>query len=156
MFFNGLMEVSAPDKYENKVNFQVLAGAQNVVTTGEFVTLKFKVLEDAEDGLAQVAIVPLDAFCLTGANMEPATLTVNVTNGGVEIRNQITGDINLDEVVNSDDAILLLQHVLFGSSVYPIEYRGSVDFNNDGYSNSDDAVRLLQYVLFGSELYPIE
>ena len=145
IFFNGMLEASAPDRYENKVNFQVLAGTQNIVDAGELVTLKFKVLDGAEDGLAEISLVPTEAFCLYGANMDVATLTTNVTNGGVLVASEIPGDINLDEAVNSDDAVLLLKHISEGED---IDYRGSLDFNGDGKENKDDAAALLRHVLF--------
>lgn len=145
MMFSGLVEVSAPDRYENKVNFQILAGAQNVSSTGELVSLKFKVLEEAEDGPSEVAIVPHEAFCLHGENMENATLVTNVTSGTVEIASEIPGDINHDEVVNADDAVLLLNHLTHDTQ---IAYKGSLDFNGDGKENKSDVVALLRFVLF--------
>ena len=65
----------------------------------------------------------------------------------------IVGDVNLDEYVNSDDAIYLLQNILF-SELYPINYKGSVDFTRDGNVNSDDAVYLLRHVMF-PDIFPI-
>ena len=145
MMFSGMLEASLPDRYENKVNFQVLAGAQNVVETGALVTLTFRVLDEAEEGFAEVAIVPVEAFCLAGSNMDDATMTVNVTNGGVTVKNEILGDINHDEKVNADDAVLLLNHLTHGEA---IGYKGSLDFNGDGEENKGDVVALLRFVLF--------
>ena len=67
---------------------------------------------------------------------------------------ELPGDLNFDDSVDVDDAILLLQHSMF-PSLYPIdEYIGSLDFNNDGNIDINDAILLLQHSLF-PELYPI-
>ena len=140
----------------NKVSVVLNPGIANVIDSGEVVKLKFKVLDDVEDGFTDISIVPVDVFKYTGSNMDETPLQTNVINGKVEISSQLVGDINLDETVNSDDAVLLLQHLLFGETIFPIEYSGTLDFNKDGNENSDDAVRLLQYALFGDVLFPIE
>ncbi len=153
MAFSCLEDVSKSDKYENIVDCLILSNAANVVEVGELVTFKFKVLEEAEDGFTDVSLVANDAFCLYGPKMEETTLTTNITNGGVEIISQLLGDINLDEVVDMNDAILLLQYSMF-SDIYPIEYKGSVDFTKDGNVDMNDAILLLQYSMF-PDLYPI-
>ncbi|MBQ7399925.1 MAG: InlB B-repeat-containing protein [Clostridia bacterium] len=154
MAFSGIVEASDPDRYENKVNFQILA-MDNVSLTGELVTLKFKVLDGTTDGLAEISVVPYDFFKYDESNnYAEATLEPNVTGGGVNVVNQLLGDINLDETVNSDDAILLLQHLMF-EDLYQIQYVGSLDFNGDDVENPNDAIRLLQHVMF-EDLYPLE
>ena len=153
MMFSGMLEASDPDRYENKVNFQILTSSQNVVDTGALVTLKFKVLDEAEDGLAEVAIVPDEIFCLYGEKMEDAIMTANVTNGGVEISNQMLGDIDLDEDVDIHDAILLFRHCTLPET-YPIDYKGSVDFDNSGSVDIADAILLFRYSVL-PEIYPI-
>lgn len=63
----------------------------------------------------------------------------------------VTGDINTDNAVNKDDAILLLRHVVFPTD-YPISVNG--DINKDGKVNKDDAIYLLRHVVFPSD-YPL-
>lgn len=145
-----------PDAITNKIPIALVSNLANLVGDGDVIKIKFKVLEDAEDGFADISIVPVEFYKYSGTNMSNAVVVPNITNGGVGIVSQLVGDINLDETVNSDDAVLLLKHLLFGSEVYPINYKGSLDFNSDGLKNSDDAVRLLKFVLFGGDLYPIE
>ena len=65
-----------------------------------------------------------------------------------------TGDLNEDDAVDVNDAILLLQHSMF-PELYPIDYPGDVDFNDDGNIDMNDAILLLQHSMF-PELYPIE
>ena len=63
----------------------------------------------------------------------------------------LCGDVNGDEVVNEDDAIYLLYHVM-NPSRYPISQDGDVDGNN--MLNSDDAIYLLNHVR-APQQYPI-
>ena len=62
-----------------------------------------------------------------------------------------TGDINTDNAINKDDAILLLRHVVFPTD-YPISVSG--DINKDGLVNKDDAIYLLRHVVFPND-YPL-
>ncbi|MBR2021870.1 MAG: Ig-like domain-containing protein, partial [Clostridia bacterium] len=130
--------------------FVAIASGTNVTKTGEYISVKFKVLDAAEEGLAEISITPEEAFKHVGGDMED--LVVGVTNGGVKIAGEIVGDINLDEKVNSDDAVLLYKHFADDAE---IEYSGSLDFNGDDLENDKDAVRLLRFVLF-PDLFPID
>ena len=63
----------------------------------------------------------------------------------------VSGDVNGDETINSDDAIYLLKHT-FLPEQYPLS--GSGDMNGDGKVDSDDAVYLLKHT-FLPEQYPL-
>ncbi|MBQ6183741.1 MAG: phosphodiester glycosidase family protein [Clostridia bacterium] len=65
----------------------------------------------------------------------------------------IRGDLNEDGKVSSNDAILLLRHILFEED-YPLDESLDLDFNGDGSLDSNDAIYLLRHVLFGDE-YPL-
>jgi len=125
----------------------------NRLGNGDLVYVKFKVLDEAEDGFTDISIVPDSANKIHGEAALPTPLEINVTNGGVEISSQLLGDVNLDGSVDLEDAILVLQHSLFPDD-YPIEYRGGVDFTKNGSVDLDDAILLLQYSLFPED-YPI-
>ena len=56
----------------------------------------------------------------------------------------LRGDMNGDNIINSDDAIYLLYHVMLAER-YPISQNGDFDGNN--ILNSDDAISLLHYIL---------
>ena len=66
----------------------------------------------------------------------------------------ITGDINKDGRVNSNDAVLLMQHSML-QELYPIPYKGNIDFNHDGKVNVNDVALLLQHSML-PELYPLD
>ena len=66
----------------------------------------------------------------------------------------ILGDLNGDEQVDIEDAILLFRHSML-PDLYPIEYLGSIDFNHDDKVDIDDAILLFQHSML-PDLYPIE
>ncbi len=63
----------------------------------------------------------------------------------------IKGDVNGDGIVNEDDAIHVLRHVLMPTA---FGVNQPVDFDKNGNINEDDAIRLLRYVLM-PEQFPI-
>ena len=62
------------------------------------------------------------------------------------------GDMNGDYVLNEDDAIYLLRHVIFPDK-YPL--KGNADANGDKKVNEDDAIYLLRHVIFPDK-YPLK
>ncbi|MBQ8293057.1 MAG: hypothetical protein IJX78_04515, partial [Bacilli bacterium] len=64
----------------------------------------------------------------------------------------IAGDVDNNAVVDTQDVIYLLYHLMFGDS-YPVSQ--VIDYNKDGIVNTDDVTYLLYNVMFGSELYPL-
>lgn len=66
----------------------------------------------------------------------------------------VTGDLNGDETVDIEDAILLFRHSML-PELYPINYTGNIDYNHDGNVDIDDAILLFQYSML-PDLYPIE
>ena len=64
---------------------------------------------------------------------------------------ELPGDMNGDAVVNKDDAIYLLRHVVFPDK-YPVTIEA--DINADNAVNKDDAIYLLRHVVFPDK-YPL-
>lgn len=81
--------------------------------------------------------------------------TVVSKNGlwGLEVKPYTVGDVDGNNVIDSDDAIHLLYHILFGEEGYPISQ--PVDYDKNGRTDSDDAIYLLYHILFGAENYPL-
>ena len=143
--------------HANKLSFQYmdLYNYGNTITEiGTLLSITFKVKDDASEGLAAVTVVPDKSqfIKLIGENANEAFLDVEVVSGGVEVATEIPGDINLDESINSEDAVLLLKHLIEGAK---IDYKGSLDFDGDDDEDYDDAVALLRFALFGNK-FPIE
>lgn len=72
---------------------------------------------------------------------EGATLTVNVT---TDVSEKLLGDVNLDGVVNSIDAALILKYVA-GLDELSEKQLENGDFNGDGVVNSIDASLILSF-----------
>ena len=66
----------------------------------------------------------------------------------------ITGDLNSNTVVETNDAVYLLYHVMLGSEKYPVNQ--PTDYNGDGVIDANDAIYLLYHVMLGSEKYPLK
>ena len=63
----------------------------------------------------------------------------------------LPGDMNGDGIINKDDAIYLLRHVVFPDK-YPVTIEA--DVNADNAVNKDDAIYLLRHVVFPDK-YPL-
>lgn len=85
-----------------------------------------------------------DAIAMGSGNEALQTATVHIDY-------QIPGDYDGDRDVDEDDAIYLLQHVLF-PQFFPVTTFS--DLTGDGKTDEDDAIYLLQHVLF-PEIYPL-
>ena len=67
----------------------------------------------------------------------------------------VHGDMDLNGSLDTDDAVYLLLHVMFGSGDYPIHAGANTDLDSNGAMDTDDAVYLLLHVMFGETDYPI-
>ena len=77
------------------------------------------------------------------------TFTVKILEGPAHLK----GDVDQNGSVDSDDAIYLLFHTLFGEAQYPIFQ--PANFDGVGGVDSDDAIYLLFHTLFGEAQYPL-
>ena len=77
------------------------------------------------------------------------TVTVNYLTPEVVV----TGDLNKNGTVATEDAIYLLYNTVYGDAKYPLNQ--DCDFDNNGKLNSDDAIYLLYHVVFGADKYPL-
>ncbi len=66
----------------------------------------------------------------------------------------LKGDIDLDDDVDVQDAILLFDHYMKGTEL-PSSYTESLDFDGNGTSNVEDAKYLFRSIVL-SELYPLK
>lgn len=110
-------------------------------------TLNFKINENALEGVTNI-----DASSVV--KLKSAEIPSAVASGKVNVRLQTLGDIDGNDTVDIDDAVLLFQYSML-PELYPISYAGNLDFNKDGTVDIDDAVRLFQYSML-PDLYPLE
>lgn len=113
----------------------------------DVLTLIFDIKDDAE--LGTYKIVGEAAYLKSGHT----SYETEIENGNISVVDMIIGDINCDNCVDMNDAILLLQYSMF-PELYPLGYKGNVDFTKDGNIDMNDAILLLQHSMFPG-LYPI-
>ncbi len=128
----------------------VLTFGENTDANGPVLKMTFKIQDIVEDSDNSVSCSIIIKTMDADENEVP--VAVAVIPGKVEIRNEIPGDMDSNEKVNSDDAVYLLYHTLFGEEEYPIKQSGDMDGN--AKIDSNDAIYLLYHVLFGEEDYP--
>lgn len=67
----------------------------------------------------------------------------------------LPGDVDLNGAVDTDDAVYLLLHIMFGDDGYPVAEDMHLDFNGSQQLDTDDAVYLLLHIMFGDDGYPL-
>ena len=72
-----------------------------------------------------------------------------------QVDGNITTDLDDSGETDTDDAVYLLLHVMFGETDYPIPAGADCDFDGSGEVDTDDAVYLLLHVMFGETDYPL-
>ena len=128
----------------------VLTFGENTDANGPVLKMTFAVSDPVED--ADVAVnCTMTVMRMDDANNE-IPIDIEIVSGHINIYNAIRGDVDGNEKINSNDAVYLLYHVMFGADAYPINQNGDMDGN--GKVNSNDAVYLLYHVMFGEEEYP--
>ena len=75
----------------------------------------------------------------------------SVINGEIVVKNYMVGDLNGDNVVDSDDSVYLMWHTYLPDN-YPLKQ--NADFNDDGTVDSDDSIYLLWHTYLPDD-YPL-
>ncbi len=143
-----LLDNSLVSDWNADLSIGALTFAENTTVSGNFFKLIFTVKEDAPDCITPIGC-SVTAKQMVG-NTE-ATILVMLEFSSVTITHILTGDMDGNEAVNSNDVVFLLYHTLF-PSMYPANQ--NADFNHDGAVNSNDVIFLLYHTLFPS-MYPL-
>ena len=106
--------------------------------TGTVLNLTFTVLEEVEDGFAEVTITQRKI-----GNTNEDRLEFAVISGGVNVVNSIAGDVNEDGEVDGFD-LLRLKRYLCGHNV--VIDKTASDVNGDGEVDGFDLLRLKRYL----------
>ncbi len=135
------------EKTGNKV--KVTYFSDSALQSGKIVSITFLVNAEAAPGSAALEFSATNAF-----DEQSAALSCSGTNGSVTIGNAfILGDVNGDGMVDSDDAIYLLNYAMADVETrdrdFPMNQSG--DKNGDGMVDSDDAIYLLNYAMADPE-----
>ena len=124
----------------------VIALTDAEIFDGDICTLEFKVKEDATDCMLTISAEPVAK--LDGSKME-ATLE----SGDLKVYTYILGDIDDDGDVDMDDAVYLFCYSMV-PELFPLSYKGDVDFNADNSIDVKDAMLLFNYSML-PDIYPI-
>ena len=121
-FFAGIPNI--PNKDKDKM--AIVIGLKTAAAfDGDICTLDFKVNDNAVEG--STSTVNATSILKNGSNV----ISSKVTPGVVTVRVQLLGDIDGNESVDIDDAVLLFQHSML-PDIFPISYVGNVDFDKNG------------------------
>ena len=133
--------VTAPEPYKSPQTISLISPLEAITTNGLFATLSFTISPEAPDGAASAITVTYDEDDVFDSDYN--TISLNITNGLVNIYEGIPGDIDGDKKVNNKDAILLFRYVAGWSVTVD---SGALDVNGDGKVNNKDAITLFRYV----------
>ena len=124
----------APEGFNLYINF---VGAADYIEDGTLLNLRFNVLENAEDGLAEITLAVQEAI-----NVSENKVSFSVTSGGVQVVTRVLGDVNGDGKTGSLLDILYLKKYLAGFSVKINQL--NADMNEDGEVKLADLILLMQ------------
>lgn len=131
----------APEGFELQLNKEngkaVFVGAADYIEDGTLLNLRFKVLENAEDGLAEITLTVQEAL-----NASENEVSFSVTSGGVQVVTRVLGDVNDDGEAGSLLDILRLKKYLAGFSVEINQL--NADMNENGKVDLADLILLMQ------------
>ena len=116
----------------------VWLGDQDSTENGVMLKLKFRVLDDVEDGDIQVTVLYSDGDI---ANYQEETLHPAIEPGKVTVYSAISGDFNGDGIINSLDLLRLKKYLADGETEI-----ASGDITGDGIVNSLDLLRLKKHL----------
>ena len=133
--------VTAPEPFKSPQTISLISPLAAITTNGFFATLSFAISSEAPDGAASAITVTYDEDDVFDSDYN--TISLNITNGLVNIYEGIPGDIDGDKKVNNKDAILLFRYVAGWSVTVD---SGALDVNGDGKVNNKDAITLFRYV----------
>lgn len=129
----------------------VLTFGENTDANGPILKMSFVINKVVED--ADVSVNCNMAIRRMNDVDDEIVVASEIIPGNVTINNAIRGDMDNNGKLNSNDAVYLLYHVMFGKDDYPIRQSGDMDGNDK--VNSNDAVYLLYNIMFGEDEYPI-
>ena len=105
---------------------------------GEILKLKFRVLDNAADGMAHIRIIELETF-----NSDEKEVKTVAASGGVNVINRFPGDINDDGKVDVRDAIRLAKYLAKENVEINLS---NANVNGDDKVDVRDLIRLKKYL----------
>jgi len=133
------------------------------LTVAEDGTVTFTLDASAAVPAEPTADVYVDIYCgyTNMADAAPLSGTAKIYTHETGEITDVLGDVNMDTVVDDQDAVHLLFHVTWKDidpEMFPVTYGGTLDFEYDGVLDDKDAVYLLFYATWKDidpEMFPI-
>ena len=125
------------------------AAAVGKTVSGKIFTIILKVRDDAVPGNTE--------FTITKARAETAGGSIAVSAGtlSMTVLAKTSGDVDGNDVLDTDDAVYLLLHIMFGEADFPVPSGMDLDYDGNGEIDTDDAVYLLLHIMFGEADFPL-
>lgn len=128
-------------KVKDSFAFNWVSGSKEVTEDTAFVTLTFKVPEDAKDGeFMYVAVTADNIFNASGNEVKFVIIS-----GGVNALDVELGDASGDGAIDNKDVVTLFRYVS-GSVTDDDVVPEATDFDGDGETNNKDVVALFRFV----------
>ena len=129
----------------------------NTTDNGVLFNLIFKIADNAASGDCTVSVALKSGSSTNFVDEGSHAQSITFGNGIVVVTadDYNDGDIDFDGDKDTDDAVYLLLHLLFGDEFYPIAENIALDMDGNAVVDIHDAVYLLLHTMFGKEVYPL-
>ena len=117
--------------------FNVYSGTENNMLSGELVKLQFEINENCPEGNYYIELSNIELI-----NIDENNVDYEYTNGTVQVKSFICGDVTSDGTVNRKDLLRLAMYF----SGFDVEINEvASDVTDDGEVNRKDLLRLVKY-----------
>lgn len=123
---------------------------ENTPVDGVVLTLEFKVI--AESNASSDVTFEFVASTKAG-EVETAVADIKTVAGSVTVNAVLRGDVDGNGVVDDNDAVQLLFHVMVDPDMYPVNQDPDMDGND--INDDNDAVQLLFHAMVDADMYPL-
>ncbi len=148
---NSLAGAAGWDVYVNETDTSLVTacgGSSTISEEGTLLWVNFYIPHTLD-----LEFVPIT---ISSALFDEGELTIDIINGGIIISESIVyGDANLSEIVDIDDALLILQHVVGGENLTPAGLL-SANVNSDAVISAWDASLIIQYSMGLIDSLPVD
>jgi hypothetical protein len=121
-----------------------LENGRNVSGDGLVFTMKFRIADNAEEGVYPVSVIFREAY-----DLDESSVSFSVVSGSVEVVSFIYGDVNGDGVIDGRDIIRIRKYLSAyddGTGESPYDIFPGADCNGDGKIDGRDLIRLRKYI----------
>ena len=142
----GTMHGTNYNKNPYYLNWANDTATSNITENGVIATLRFKVADDAADGVYAVSL-SYDNDDFEIFNYDAETVEFNLAAGGVEVKAYTVGDVDGNGRVNAQDRLILSRYIAqWDGYAERIEDMRAADIDGNGRVNAQDRLILSRYI----------